>query len=63
MTKPLFIPLKKEYYEAFLEGSKTDELRLYGPRWNENTCPAGRGVLLSNGYGKKNRTIGRIWKF
>lgn len=27
--KPLFIPLKTEYYQAFEEGTKTEELRLY----------------------------------
>jgi len=61
--KPLFIPLKTEYYEAFADGSKTEELRLYGPRWNEGTCPVGRKVTLSKGYGKQNRLSGLIWKF
>jgi hypothetical protein len=61
--KPLFIPLKAEYYDAFKDGSKTDELRLYGKRWNEKTCPAGRMVILSRGYGKKHRMFGMIWKF
>ncbi len=61
--KPLFIPLKVEHYSAFADGSKTDELRLYGPRWNENTCPPGRMVVLSLGYGKKHRLSGMIWKF
>jgi len=61
--KPLFIPLKTEYYEAFANGSKTEELRLYGPRWNENTCKVGRGVVLSKGYGKTARMTGKVWKF
>ncbi len=61
--KPLFLPLKTKYYDDFLSGDKGDELRRYGPRWNEKTCPVGREVLLSKGYGKKNRTTGRIWKF
>lgn len=61
--KPLFIPLKTEYYEAFADGTKTEELRLYGPRWHEETCFIGREVVLSKGYGKKNRMTGRIWKF
>lgn len=61
--KPLFIPLKTEYYKAFKDGSKREELRVYGPRWNHKTCTEGREVILSNGYGKQNRMKGRIWKF
>lgn len=60
---PLFIPLKTEYYEAFCDGSKPSELRLYGPRWNERTCPPGRPVTLSKGYGKQNRKSGIIKEF
>ncbi len=61
--KPLFIPLNTEYFEAFAAGEKTEELRAYGPRWNEGTCVVGRKVTLSKGYGKNNRMTGRIWKF
>ena len=60
---PLFVPLRAAYYEAFLDGSKTEELRLYGPRWNERTCAVGRDIVLSKGYGKRSRMTGRIWKF
>ena len=63
MTKPLFIPLKTEYFQAFKDGSKTDELRAYGARWNEKTCAAGRPVTLSKGYGKHERMTGRVWRF
>ena len=55
LEKPLFIPLKTEYYRAFEDGSKHYELRPYGARWNERTCRAGRAATLSLGYGKKNR--------
>ncbi|MCK4843073.1 MAG: hypothetical protein KAT04_14525 [Methylococcales bacterium] len=61
--KALFIPLKTEFYEAFADGSKTEELRLYGKRWNENTCTEGREVVLSKGYGKHFRLKGKIWRF
>lgn len=61
--KPLFVPLKSEYFEAFVSGSKRDELRRYGPRWNERTCRVGRPVVLSKGYGKTHRIGGHIWKF
>lgn len=60
MDKPLFIPLKSEYYEAFKDGSKDTEYRLHGKRWNENTCWRGRKITLSKGYGKKNRLYGVI---
>ena len=31
--KPLFIPLKAEFFNAFERGEKTAEYRVYGPRW------------------------------
>lgn len=58
--KPLFIPLNSEHYEAFKDGSKGDEYRLNGKRWNTKTCYVGRKVVLSKGYGKKNRLYGVI---
>jgi len=61
--KPLFIPLKSEFYDEFLCGDKREELRLYGPRWNERTCQVGREVILSKGYGKQHRTCGVIMDF
>lgn len=61
--KPLFIPLKREYFEAFKSGVKTEELRRYGPRWNTETCTIGRPVTLSLGYGKAHRITGKIWRF
>lgn len=61
--KALFIPLNTKYFEAFADGSKTEELRLYGPRWNKGTCKVDREVVLSKGYGKHARMKGKIWKF
>lgn len=58
--KDLFIPLMTEYYNAFERGDKTNELRVYGARWNERTCDPGRMVTLSKGYGKKHRLRGVI---
>lgn len=60
---PLFIPLKAEFYDAFVAGTKTEELRRFGPRWNYGTCRVGRAVTLSRGYGKAHRLTGRIWRF
>lgn len=61
--KPLFIPLKSEYYEAFERGEKHVEYRLYGARWNENTCRIGRTVTLSKGYGKRHRMTKEVIDF
>ncbi len=61
--KPLFIPLKAEYFEMFASGQKTSELRLYGPRWNEKTCTVGRKVVLSKGYGKSHRIDAKVTEF
>lgn len=58
--KPLFVPLKKEYFLAFKSGTKHSEFRKEGPRWNDRTCRVGREVILSNGYGKHNRLHGKI---
>lgn len=59
----LFVPLKTAYYEAFVDGSKTIEFRKYGQRWNERTCPVGRRVTISKGYGKQHRRDGVIVSF
>ena len=61
--KPLFIPLKAEFFEAFERGEKKAEYRVYGPRWNEKTCPVGRPVVLSYGYCKKRRLRGTVASF
>lgn len=61
--KPLFIPLKAEYFDAFERGEKDTEYRRRGPRWNEGTCPIGRPVILSRGYRKDRRLTGVIVGF
>ncbi len=61
--KPLFLPLKTQYYAAFEIGHKSEEYRLYGKMWNEKNCRIGRRITLSNGYGKKNRLQGIIVGF
>lgn len=55
VTFPLFLPLKGEYYDAFLAGTKDTEYRLAGGKYNARTCPIGRKVTLSRGYGKGSR--------
>ncbi len=61
--KRLFIPLKRQFFEAFEQGDKDIEFRRYGPRWNEKTCPIGRPVALSLGYGRRRRLMGKIVGF
>ncbi len=61
--KPLFIPLRREYYDVFVSGQKTVEYRQYGPRWNERTCLVGRDVTISLGYGTAHRRSGVITGF
>lgn len=63
MQKPLFIPLKAQHFDDFAAGTKTTEFRLYGPRWNQQTCRPGRAVVLSRGYGKQRRLLGKIVRF
>lgn len=53
--KPLFFPLKKQWFLAFKNGEKDTEFRLYGKRWNVERCYPGREAVLSNGYGKWDR--------
>lgn len=48
--KPLFIPLRTEWFRAFYDGTKGTEYRAYGPRWNERTCRVGRRATVSHGY-------------
>lgn len=57
---PMFIPLKRAYFEAFKAGTKSEEFRPEGPRWNSRVCAVGRPVVLSLGYGKANRLQGVI---
>jgi len=58
--KPLFIPLNGKHFEAFENGTKSVERRVFGPRWNHKTCYIGRPVVLSYGYGKQRRLSGKI---
>ncbi len=60
---PLFIPLKRKHFEDFEAGTKPEEYRPLGARWNEKTCHVGRRVTLSLGYGKRRRLSGVITSF
>ena len=58
MNKPLWIPLKTEYFIAFERGEKTTEFRLYGGQWCARNCYAGRPVVLGHGYsGRRLRAV------
>lgn len=58
--RPLFIPLKTAYYNAFKQRFKTHEIRLASVRWNRKTCFVGRAVTLSKGYGTQDRMRGEV---
>lgn len=62
VEKPLFIPLKREWFEAFERGEKTEEYRPAGVRWNHETCRIGRRVVLSFGYSGR-RLYGTVSNF
>lgn len=57
--KPLFLPLRKVYFEAFKNGEKLIEYRKLGKRWNPTRIRPGRAVTLSCGYSGE-RLEGRI---
>lgn len=48
--KPLFIPLRTQWFREFEAGTKNTEYRAYGPRWHEGTCRVGRDAVVSHGY-------------
>ena len=57
---PIFIPLKREFYDAFERREKRHEYRRESPRFNAQTCQPGRPVILSCGYGRQRRMEGII---
>ena len=50
-VKPLFIPLKKEFYDAFRDGSKKWELRGNRGQFKASRIQKGRVARLARGYG------------
>jgi hypothetical protein len=58
--KSLFIPLVAKFYDDFISGEKTNEYRIDGARWNNQTCRPGRRVVISKGYGTHRRAMGFI---
>lgn len=63
IVRPLFLPLRTEFYDLFVAGHKRIEYRKHGPRWNAETCRVRRPVTISKGYGKANRKTGVIVGF
>lgn len=53
--RPLFIPLRAQWFDLIESGEKRHEYRAYGPRWNERTCRVGRSAIVSRGYGTAHR--------
>lgn len=60
--KPLFVPLKRIYFEQIELGIKHVEYRPDGPRWNADTCTPGREIIFSLGYSGR-RIKARITRF
>lgn len=56
----LFVPLNKKWYNLFLSGDKTWEIRAISSRFNTDTVKIGRRVELRNGYQKKGALVGKI---
>lgn len=63
----LTLPLKREYFEAIRDGSKTEEYRLYTPYWQKRLAgspwPFDR-IVLTLGYPARDnhaRRIERPW--
>lgn len=50
MTDRLFVPLKKEPFNWFLQGCKTWELRGISGRFNKDKVKSGKSVELRKGY-------------
>ncbi|WP_319761898.1 hypothetical protein [Maridesulfovibrio sp.] len=50
MARPLFIPLKKEYFEQYKNGTKKYELRKPERQFQLKYLTPGRDVTLSCGY-------------
>lgn len=50
--KPLFIVVKREFWEMFRNGTKPnmEEYRPYGAGWNERVCRPGRLTIIAAGY-------------
>lgn len=60
VSKPLFLPLNRMWYDEFAKGKKTRELRGIRPGFHSGMVWVGREVVLSRGYGKKDRMLGKI---
>lgn len=57
--RPLHIVLRGIYFDAFANGTKTEEWRLLGRHWTLERCRPGRAVVFSRGY-TRNRLTGRV---
>jgi len=60
--KPVFIPLKRQYFEAFQDGRKRIEYRKVGGQFTLRNCSPGRQVTLSLGYGTRSRLSGTVFR-
>jgi hypothetical protein len=64
--KPIFIPLFREFYEAYIRGAKSFELRGVTPVFNSTRIKSGIDVIISCGYGhnhRRNALIGAVYLY
>lgn len=50
---PMYLVLKREYFDAFAEGSKSIEYRRYGGQFTERVYFVGRRVVLATRYDRR----------
>lgn len=64
--RDLVLPLKREYFEAIRDGSKTEEYRLLTPYWVKRiACRNYNRIVLTLGYPARDdhaRRIVRPWR-
>lgn len=64
--KTLTLPLKREYFEAIKDGSKTEEYRLWNDYWRKRLWSRDYDqIVLTLGYPKKDdhsRRLVRPWR-
>lgn len=62
----LHLPLKREYFEAIRDGTKTEEYRLYTPHWAKRLeCRTYDQIVLTLGYPARDdhaRRLVRPWR-
>lgn len=59
-ARPLFVPLRREWFDSFRAGTKAEEVRRVSPQFNGRRVWPGRPVILSLGYSGRQRMHGIV---